>query len=105
MERVVTRIEYPGAAPVGLPDIHLDFAYAGTAAVPLFYGCCKFDDESGDLPVRLWRFRVTGQDGATTECCFRAVVHKMADRRKKRHPGMFYGTFTVLDAQPFIEEV
>jgi len=105
MERVVTCIEWHSTEHVGLPDIRLNFTYAGDAAVALFYDCLWAGEGIEGAPVHLWRFRVTGQDGGVTERCFRAVLPKSSIRRREGHPGMLFGTFTALDAQPFVEEV
>lgn len=98
MESVTARIDYPGPERSGLPDIHLDFVYRGSVAGPLFDECCKFDETSRELTMRLWRFRVAGSDGRAAEICFRAVVAEMSYGQ-----GRLSGAFTVLDAQPLVE--
>jgi len=102
MESVVARIEYPGEERVGLPDIHLDFVYAGSVAAPLFQECCEFDETTNDLTMRLWRFRITRR-GETIECGFRAVVPSLSLGHTAGRGGGVSGTFAVLDAQPFIK--
>jgi len=104
MDEVAARIEYPGPKRTGLPDIHLDFTYAGSAAIPLFDECLKTDGGSGGLTMRLWRFRITGRDGEVIECCFRAVLSSMSVGRATGLSTRRSGTLTVLDAQPFIEK-
>jgi len=103
MESVAARIEYPGPGREGLPDIYLDFTYAESAAGPLFDECRSIDEVSLELPVYLWRFWVAGQDGKEVEICFRAVLPRMVARHSTTRPGGLLGTFTVLDAQPFVE--
>jgi len=105
MESVASRIEWPGPDRSGLPDIYLDFAYAGGPAASLFGECCEPDEASQELTMRLWRFRVTGHDGRTVECCFRAVLPRLSGSSAAGPHGMLFGTFTALDAQPFVEEV
>jgi len=104
MESVIARIEYPGEECRGLPIIHLDFAYAGDVAIPIFWDCHKFDATTNDLTMRLWRFRIIGR-GEAIELCFRAVLPDAAISGTKGQRTRFFGTFTVLDAQPFIEGV
>lgn len=85
MKGVTAHIGWPGAAPRGLPDIYLEFEYTGQAAIPLFGKCSEMDEGADNLSVCLWRFRVTGQEGATTEACFCACLPKVAGRRHAGH--------------------
>lgn len=104
MEGVASRLRYPDAERIGLPSIHLDFVYTGSVAAPLFEECYKFDETANSLIMRLWRFRLTGR-GEPIECCFRAVLPSLMFSHTAGQQGKIFGTFTVLDAQPFIEEV
>ncbi len=101
MEWAAARVSHPDGE-AGLPDIQLDFAYVRSAAIPLFDECCSLDEATQELPVRLWRFRASWHGGAAVEVCFRAVMHRMSARREGRG-ARICGTFTVLDARPFVE--
>lgn len=87
--------------PTGIPDITLEFTYAGTSAARLLEGCAREGERYCESHVYLWRFRVTGQEGDVSECCFRAYMFDLSRRRS----GEITGVLGVIDSQPLITKV
>ncbi|MDD9814319.1 MAG: hypothetical protein OXU86_00325 [Thaumarchaeota archaeon] len=109
IEVVKASLEYPrgpyyedeNGESDALPDITLEFTYAGASEVPLFEEWSRDPERYCDPNVYLWRLRVTDVDGKAAEWCFRAYMFGLS-----RHyvPGKVHGVLGVIDSQPLIEQ-
>lgn len=109
MERVTSHLRYHEGPyygglfgePTGIPDITLEFTYAGTSAARLLEECARESERYCEPRVYLWRFRITSQEGDVAECCFRAYMFDLSRRRS----GKIIGVLGVIDSQPLIAKV